>query len=125
MLLIVHILIENHGYDRVPIASTTLGNLYPYYFYVAVSGQQFNVISSSCILSNETLPMTDVVNGLSVKGFIVYDVPANFGSCTLIYQPPSAENYKIEYVDLGLRTATTEITASSSYFSRGNNPYMG
>lgn len=105
VLLIVHILIENHGYDRVPIASTTLGNPYPYYFYVGISNQQFDVISPSCTLSNETLPMTDVINGLSVKGFVTYEVPANFGSYILIYQPPG--NYKIQYVDLGLKTATT------------------
>jgi hypothetical protein len=111
----LHIEVENHGYNRVPIASTTFGNpcpyyypcYYPYYFHLTVGNQQFNGFPMPCGLSSETLPMTDVLNGLSVRGSLTFEVPANFGTYSLIYQPPTG-NYSVQYVNEGFTTGTIE-----------------
>jgi hypothetical protein len=49
--------------------------------------------------------MTNVVNGLAVSGYLAFEIPANFGSFTLRYQPPSG-NYNIQYVNQGFTTGT-------------------
>jgi hypothetical protein len=95
--------IDNQGYDNVPTASTNFGNTYPYYFYLDVGNQQYNGFPLSCQLSNERLPMTNVVNGLTVSGYLAFEIPANFGPYTLIYQPPSG-NYNVQYNDEGYTT---------------------
>lgn len=97
--------IDNQGYDNVPTASTNFGNSYPYYFYLDIGNQQYNGFPLSCQSSNQRLPITNVVNGLTVSGYLAFEIPANFGSYTLIYQPP-AGNYNVQYVDEGYTTGT-------------------
>lgn len=103
--LILSIQVDNHGYERIPIAAQGFGNPYPYYFYLAVGNQQINGYPLGCMQSSATLPMTDVLNGLSVKGYLAYEVPADFGSYSLIYQPPTG-NYNVQYANQGFTTAT-------------------
>ncbi len=85
--LAVYVKAENHGYDRVYV--------YRADFYVIVGSQQFQYSSSTFSLSNY-LPSTDVFNGLSVAGYVVYEVPANYGTFTLFWDHPS--NVNVQYV---------------------------
>jgi hypothetical protein len=104
--------IKNLGYDSVPTASLNFGNSNPYYFYLAVGGQEFIGFPLSCEKQSEILPMTNVVDGLTVSGYLAFEIPANFGSFTLIFQPPSG-NYDIQYVNEGFTTGTvTTVTTS-------------
>lgn len=105
--------VENHGYDQVPIASETPGApcpfyypcSYPYYFYLAVGNQHFDGFPMPCGPNSETLPLTDVLNGRSVSGFLTFEVPVSFGTYSLIYQPPTG-NYTIQYVNAGITTGS-------------------
>lgn len=111
VFLVLWISVQNVGYDSVPTALAGFGNPYPYYFYLAVGNQQFNGFPLRCQSSNEILPMTNVTNGLTVSGFLTFEVPANFESFTLIYRPPSG-NYNVQYVNQGF-TAGTVSTATA------------
>lgn len=96
-VLVVYLQIENHGYDRVPIA--------PNYFYLSVGAQhqQFSPVYIPRLM--ETVPVTDVLNGLTVKAYVAFSIPVGFGMYSLVYQPDTG-SYDVQYVNQGFTTAT-------------------
>ncbi len=86
--LAVMITVQNHGYDSVFVS--------PIDFYVVIGNQQYaySPETYSCIGSN--LSSISVLNGLSVTGWLLYEVPANYGTFNLLWDHPSSVN--VQYV---------------------------
>jgi hypothetical protein len=117
----LQISIQNKGYERVPLAKSGFGNPYPYYFYLAVGNQQFNGFPFSCIRSDANLPMTEVLNGLTVTGYLTFEIPANFGSYSLIYKSET-ESYNVQYVNLGVTSVTETQTQTQALQTTTSQP---
>jgi hypothetical protein len=111
VLLILEVSFLNNGYDRTPTGQSSMSSpSYGYYFHVAVEYHdvlngtfQYDAILSdylSCLGQSNIMPITDIANGLTVKGYLLFDVPADFESYTLIYRPESG-SYNIGYVNEG------------------------
>ena len=86
--LIVTVMIENHGYEKVYVSSSL--------FYVIVGNQQFTSATATYALSGY-LPSTDVFDGLTLTGSIAYEVPADYRTFSLLYKPLYGQ-YNIQYV---------------------------
>jgi hypothetical protein len=91
VFLFVLVTIENHGYEHVDV--------YSYDFYVVVGSRQFKWSTNvdMNIPSGERLPNISLLNSLSVKGWIGYEVPANYGTFELVWKP-SFGQYNVQYV---------------------------
>ena len=81
------VLVENHGYDRVSVN--------PVDFYVILVDTQYSPLP---LHLSDALPSTDVLNGKSVSGSLIYAVPSNYGNFTLLWVQPSDLN--IQYYTL-------------------------
>jgi hypothetical protein len=69
--LAVNITIQNHGYDSVYVN--------PFDFYAVIGNNQYRVsFFSSCVGNELSSAPSSVLNGLSVTGWVVYEVPSNF-----------------------------------------------
>jgi hypothetical protein len=80
-LLAANITIENDGYDGVYIN--------PFDFYAVIGTSQYkDSFYSTCV--GDMLDSVSLLNGLSVTGWIVYEVPSNFnyGAFHLIWDHP-------------------------------------
>jgi len=102
VVLILGVRIENHGYDSFPTGSHS-GLNWAYYFHLAVGNQQFDPLYLSDL--RDKLPLTDVLKGLMIKGYLAFAVPANFGTYNLIYKPETG-SYNVQFVNLGVTSIT-------------------
>lgn len=109
--LFVSISIQNHGYDSVPTAQPS-GLFRSYYFYLNVDGQQFEPISIDLNgFAGGELPMTGVLNGLTVNGGLAFEIPAHFQSCSLIYVPQN-ETFNVRYLFFGIYETINSVTTT-------------
>jgi hypothetical protein len=107
VVLILGVTVENHGYDSFPTGSHS-GFNWAYYFHLAVGNQQFDPLYPSDL--QDKLPMTDVLNGLTVKGYIAFEIPANFGTYSLIYKAETG-TYNVRYFNYGVTTISQTMTS--------------
>ncbi len=106
IFLILNIHFENHGYDTAPTGSHS-GLNFGWYFYLDIDGFQHDSYYLSCMGSSDRLPSTDVLNGLSVWGFLAFEIPAGFRSYSLIYKPETG-NYNVRYIDEGFTSVQVQ-----------------
>jgi hypothetical protein len=105
VFLILMVSFWNNGYDTAPTGPQS-GLKYVSYFHLAVGeSSQYDPIYLSCMSSNTLLPITDVLNGRSVHGYLAFEIPTNFKSYSLIYKPETG-SYNVLYSDEGFTTAT-------------------
>jgi hypothetical protein len=81
VFLALTLVVENHGYDRVSVN--------PLDFYVILVNTQY---PPSPLPLSDGLTSTDVLNGKSVSGSLIYAVPSNYSNFTLLWLPPSDLN---------------------------------
>jgi hypothetical protein len=104
IFLILSIYVKNCGYDTVPTGPHS-GLNYGWYFHLDVDNRQFDPYSLSCMASSDRLASIDLLNGLWTRGFLAFEIPANFKSYSLIYKPETG-NYNVQYVNEGFTTMT-------------------
>jgi len=111
VLLILWVLVENHGYESVSTGQHS-GLNYGGYFHLAIGSRQFDPIDTylNGVELQQQLPMTDVLNGLSVSGYLAFLIPSNFGSCSLLFQPENG-SFNVQYDNLGIVAYSTTTTA--------------
>jgi hypothetical protein len=98
-LLVLYIVVVNHGYDSVPIA--------PQYFYLDFGNYHEQISPTYEVRVQNSLQQTDVLNGLQVVGYLPFLIPANGSSYSLIYKPASGD-YNVQYeLPAGVTTVTT------------------
>lgn len=90
--LAVHVTIENLGYSSI----STGGD-----WYAVINNQEY-AGRGGCI---GQLGIMDVLNGLSVTGWLLFEVPANYGTFSIVWVPETLSglnvvtmNYNIQYV---------------------------
>lgn len=88
VFLAVKVTIENHGYASVFVS--------PLDFYVIVGNQQYpySIGTYSCI--GNGLSSISVLNGLSVTGWLLYEVPADYGTFSLLWNHPNSVS--VQYI---------------------------
>lgn len=88
--LTVKISVENYGYDHVYIDQPE--------FYVVINSQEYPPRGSvfSCI--GGLLPEVDLLNGLSDTGWLLYEVPANYGTFSLVWTHSTQSDVNVQYV---------------------------
>jgi hypothetical protein len=116
VFLILMVSFWNNGYDTAPTGPHS-GLNYGYYFHLAVDDGQYDPIYLSCMNSNDRLPVTDVLNGLTVQGYLTFEIPANFKSYSLIYKPETG-SYNVRYSNEGFTTATASAITLGTWGAR-------
>jgi hypothetical protein len=85
----VKMTIENHGYES--------GVYLDGDWYVVINSQQYSDYNWACIegLLN---PQITLLNGLSVTGWLLFQVPANHGSFSLVWTHGMQNDVNVHYV---------------------------
>jgi hypothetical protein len=92
--LMVGIIFQNHGYARVHIS--------PSEFYLVVASVQHAYDAFLTSMYTNAIAPTDVLDGLVVVGWLVYEIPANYTSFSLIWTNPNG--LVVQYCHMTLPT---------------------
>lgn len=85
--LAVKVTLEDHGYN----SAATTGD-----YYAVINNQEYSEYGWACIGGMFTDYPT-LLNGLSVTGWLLYEVPANYGTFSLVWVPTQS-GLNIQYV---------------------------